>query len=130
MLEWYGPEIKYIKGTDNDAEDALSRILLINSDIVESNITRKHLPEIYCVEKLYSKKFPLTYRTIDKNQRKDKNMAGKIKSAQTAILNLFVEAEINSCLSVKIDKISVPTIFQKYVVNWYHNIYYIQVRSV
>ena len=33
MLEEYGPKIKYIKGPDNDAEDSLSRIPLINSDV-------------------------------------------------------------------------------------------------
>ena len=46
MLEEYGPEIKYTKGTDNDAVDALSRLPSINSDITESNITREQLAEI------------------------------------------------------------------------------------
>ena len=50
MLEEYGPEIKYIKGTDNDTADALIRPQLINSDIEESKITREHLAEIYCVK--------------------------------------------------------------------------------
>ena len=43
MLEGYGPEIKYIKGTDNDAADALSMISLINYEVTESNITREQL---------------------------------------------------------------------------------------
>ena len=30
MLEEYGPEIKYIKGPDNDAADAVSRLPLIS----------------------------------------------------------------------------------------------------
>ena len=33
MLEKYGPEIKYIKVTDNNAVDVLIRLLLINSDV-------------------------------------------------------------------------------------------------
>ena len=32
------PGIKYIKGTDNDAADALSRMPLISSDVEDSNI--------------------------------------------------------------------------------------------
>ena len=40
MLEEYGPEIKYIKRPDNDTADALSRLLLINSDVTDSDITR------------------------------------------------------------------------------------------
>ena len=64
MLEQYTPQINYIKGPDNDAADALIRLLLINYDITESNITREHLAEIYCVDKLYSNTFQLTRRTI------------------------------------------------------------------
>ena len=33
MLEEYDPEIKYIKEPDNGAADALSRLLLNNSDV-------------------------------------------------------------------------------------------------
>ena len=40
MLEEYGPKIKYIKGPDNDAADALSRLLLINSDVRISELKR------------------------------------------------------------------------------------------
>ena len=43
MLEKYGPEIKYTKGADNDAVEALSRVLLIKLDITERDITRDHL---------------------------------------------------------------------------------------
>ena len=60
MLEEYGLEIKYIKGPDNDAADALSRLPLINSYLTESHITREHLAESYCVDKLDSNTFPLT----------------------------------------------------------------------
>ena len=59
MLEEYGPEIKYIKGSDNDAEDPLSRLPLLNSDVTESDTTRKNLSESYCVDKLDSDTFPL-----------------------------------------------------------------------
>ena len=75
MLEEYGPEIKYIKGPDDDTADALSRMLLTDSDVEEKEITWKHLSESCCVEKLDSNKLPLLYRTIYKYQRKDKNLA-------------------------------------------------------
>ena len=42
MLEEYGPDIKYIKGTDNDAAEALSRLPLINYDVTENEITREN----------------------------------------------------------------------------------------
>ena len=40
MLKEYGPDIKYIKGPDNNVSDALSRLMLINSDVMENKITR------------------------------------------------------------------------------------------
>ena len=43
MLQEYRTEIKYIKETDKNAADALSRLLLINSDITVINITREQL---------------------------------------------------------------------------------------
>ena len=40
MSEEYGPEIKYIKVPYNQAEDASSRLTLINSDVEEIKIIR------------------------------------------------------------------------------------------
>ena len=51
MLEEYGTIIKYIKGTDNEAEETLIRIPLINSDVTESDIIKGYLSEIYCANK-------------------------------------------------------------------------------
>ena len=73
MLEEYVPEIKYIKGPDNDASDAFSKLLLINSDAIESGVTREQLAERYGVNQLDGDTLPLTHQTINKYQRKDKN---------------------------------------------------------
>ena len=70
MLEEYGPEIKYIKGTDNDAADALGRLSLIKSDVTESDITGEQLAEIYSANQLDGDTLPLTYQTINKYQLK------------------------------------------------------------
>ena len=40
LLKGYGPNIKYTIGRDNDALDALSRLMLIKYDVKESNINR------------------------------------------------------------------------------------------
>ena len=71
VLEEYGPEIKYIKGPDNDAVDSLSMLPLINSDFTDISIMRKQLAESYCVDQLDGNTFPLIYQTINKYQRKD-----------------------------------------------------------
>ena len=77
MLEEYRPEIKYIKGPDNDTSDAVSRMPLLNYDVTESNITREQLAEIYGVDQLDGDTFPLTYQMKNKYQRKDKNLVKK-----------------------------------------------------
>ena len=41
LLEEYGPDIKYIKGTDNDAADDLIRLPLIKYGVKERVITRE-----------------------------------------------------------------------------------------
>ena len=61
LLEEYGPDIKYVKGTDNDTTDALSRLPLIKSDVKQNNITSEQLAESYGVNKLERYMFPLPY---------------------------------------------------------------------
>ena len=68
LLEEYVPIIKYIKGLDNDAPDALSRIQLIIFDLTESNIAKENLSERYCVNKLDEDTLPFTYQKIDTYQ--------------------------------------------------------------
>ena len=43
---------------NNDAMDALTRFLPIESDTTESDIKRVYLAESYCVDKLYSDPLP------------------------------------------------------------------------
>ena len=74
MLGENRPEIKYIKDPDNGTEDSLIRLTIINSDIIESDVTRKTFAGSYCVDQFDFDKFPLRYQTINKYQRKDKNI--------------------------------------------------------
>ena len=65
LLEEYVPNIKYIKGPDNDAAETLSRLTSIKYDVKDSEITKGNLAEIYCVNKLDSVTFLLIYIMID-----------------------------------------------------------------
>ena len=106
---------KYIKFTNNNTEDALSRILITNSDKKEKDITRENSAVIYFVDILDSDTFYLTYRTKDIYQCKNKNLVGKLDRANygtkyfRGILNIFV-------FTCKNDKTFVPNILQKYIV--------------
>ena len=93
--------------------------MLINSDIKEIEIAKEHLSERFCVDKLDSDKFPLTHQTIDKYQRKGKNISEKLK-----IANYHAESFHgggNTCMIIcKNYKWFVLKILRNYVVNWYH----------
>ena len=65
---------------------------------------------------------------IDKYKRKDKELVEKL-NAQTNILNIFAEAEIHLCLSVKIIKLSCRQFSKStYLIGIIHT-YYIQIRN-
>ena len=119
MLEEYGPIIKYIKGRDNDTEDTLSRLLLIISDVTESDITRETLSDTYRVDKLDDNTSPLTYRKIYKYQQKDKELVDKIKFKNHHTKS-FRGGGIFTKLICKGDKVVITKILRKYVVKWYH----------
>ena len=73
--------MKYIKGPDNNVVDTLSRLPLIKSDVKEINFTREKVTESYGFDQLDGDIFPLTYQTINKYQRKDKELLEKSKCA-------------------------------------------------
>ena len=116
ILEEYGTEIKYIKGPDNNAADALISLPLINSDVEESKITREQLDESYGAEKLDGDTFSLTYRAIHKYQRKDKNLVEILKCANFCT-KYFRGGGNTFMLICKSYIFFVPKILQKYVVN-------------
>ena len=59
----------------------MRRLTLIISDITEGKITRENLADIYCVNEWDEDTFPLTYRMINKYQRKYKELVSKLKNA-------------------------------------------------
>ena len=84
LIEEYGPEIKYIKGENNIVADALSRL-----DIDETNPTMEYeftndmLAERYDISKLSDNEHPVTFRTIEKHQKKDRALLNKLKTNNT-----------------------------------------------
>ena len=70
LLEYYGPIIKHINGTNNYVADTLIWIMLIKSDIIDSEITGETWSNSYFVDKWYGGMFPLTNQNIDKYQQK------------------------------------------------------------
>jgi len=153
--EEYGPQIYYIKGEDNQAADAMSRLEIFSIECFNNNnnynkiadvddnpaafmcelnisdnytcdedITMEMLSESYCVDKLEDDTFPLTFKFIDKYQRKDSTLMGKLKSSINKNNGYHTESFRGGGKSIELicynKKIVIPTALQKYVLNWYH----------
>ena len=97
----------------------MSRIPLIDYEVTERDITREQLAEIYSVDQLDGDTFPLIYRTINKYQRKDKELVENLKCANYHT-KYFCGGGNTFMHICKNYKIVVPTILRKYMVNWYH----------
>ena len=116
LLKEYGPIIKYIKGTDNDAKYALSRLPLIGADVTERDITRENLADRYCVKTFDGDEFPLLYQKIEEYELKDKELLDKLKPSNYHTKN-YRGGGIVTQLICKVDKNVMPIMIRKYVVN-------------
>ena len=66
-----------MNGPDKDQADVLSRIPLINSEVKDSDITRKNLSEIYSANKFEDGMFPLIHGMMYKYNWKDTEQVDK-----------------------------------------------------
>ena len=145
LLEEYGPEIIYLKGESNGAADAMSRLPIeeyhdikalkalcslptTNFTIQESDVSESYLAETYGVDKLEAGTFPLTYKILNKYQRKGEQLLSKLKRAVEKSSTDHTEYTTKSFrgggtvtdLICRYDRIVVPKQLQKYVLEWYH----------
>jgi hypothetical protein len=85
----------------------------------EHTVTDTELAEYYGMDDLPKDTFPLTYKILDKYQRKDKEILNKLKK-KTYHANDFHGGGTTRMLICRNDKIVVPKVLQQYVLHWYH----------
>ena len=111
LLEEYGPEIHYVKGSTNEAADALSR--LATTDTVRN--------EIYDFStELPSTAFPLSYRIIEREQAKDKELGKALSNTIYRVKSFRGGGKVRTLICYS-EKIAVPRTLRKHVVRWYHD---------
>ena len=117
VLEEYGPDLKYIKGTKNVVADALSRL-----DFIEKEHEIHNIAECfgYDDDDLPSDAFPIRYRDIAKAQSKDKRLQTKLLTLDSYSEYTFRGGDKSHQLICRHGKIAVPTKLQSRLVNWYH----------
>jgi len=122
LLEEFGPEIKYIKGSKKLVADALSRLCTKTGNPVQDPVqnSSEALEEILGVKpatELRDTFFPLDARIIDQEQKKDKLLLKNVKTKD----NFNVSKVDGHYLITEDRKIVVPSSLRHHVVNWYHH---------
>lgn len=104
LIEEFGPEIRYIKGEDNKAADALSRL----------NLKAEDKDLIYAVEEI----FPLATKVIAAHQGKDTKLQESLKSKPDQYQSM--EIEDISIIQTKKNQYVIPTSLVPEVLEFYH----------
>ena len=115
IIEEYGPELCYIKGTHNVTADALSR--LPTSDNV---VTTQQLAELFALDDVPESSFLLTYGTLYAHQQADEPLLTKLLCSKVYQLRSFRGGDRPYQLICWSGKIVVPSTLQQHVVDWYH----------
>ena len=118
ILEYFGPELKYIKVEKNIVADALSSLEMIdNQEILK-------ISELYGYDDaaVPDSAYPIRYHDISKAQKNDTKLNQKIVSHKDYTLDTFRGDDQNHCLIFQNRKICLPAELQKKTVDWYHEI--------
>lgn len=113
IIEEYGPELIYIKGTQNIIADALSRL-----DKSQLEVSDKTLSDLFATTPTLLE-FPFTYKNIHKEQQKDRSLLQVASSDSTYSVKQFHGGGKTRHLIVRQDKIVLPRSLQMQCVKWY-----------
>ena len=120
VMEEYGIEIIYLKGTHNVAADALSRLPRTSKDNEESN--HMEFLDLYNANELPDDAFPLTYDLIRKKQQADRPLVRQVDTVGALNLRPFAGGGTVSQLICNTEgKIVIPPSLQQRVLDWYHS---------
>ena len=123
-IEEYSPDLRYIKGTENVAADALSRLGILDNPMNEAHFTEALRSELYAFddEDLPATAFPLSYAFLGKAQSTDVAIlkeTAKTKSRYS--IQPFTGGGKTRELICYNGKIVVPKKLQARVIQWYHD---------
>ncbi|KAE8894605.1 hypothetical protein PF002_g28226 [Phytophthora fragariae] len=108
IIEEFGPTIRYIKGSDNTAADALSRLPLSDDQVLD---------EEQC-NVLHEQLYPMTYEQLARAQRED----DVLQAAAAQKPQLFQSKTFgqHSILPSKTGQVVIPASLRTAVLTFYH----------
>ena len=116
ILEEFVPELKYTKGKNNVAADALSSLEMSDNQEI---INISDIYGYYNVDLLDSA-YPIRYHNIAKAQKTDAKLNQKLVSHKDYTLDTFCGGDQNHHLIFRNSKICLPAALHKETVDWYH----------
>lgn len=124
ILEEYGPELRYIKGSKNIVADSLSRLdILEDSNQKTGSELATHYQELMAAatEELDDElMMPVAYSNIKSHQEKDKNLHSKLQSHDAYHIKKFHGGGRTIRLICHTGKIVIPDSLKLRVLTWYH----------
>ena len=122
IIEEFGPELLYIKGTKNIVADALSRLDITTNQPLDDVNDNAELFGL-TLDELDENSFPVQFPLLDEAQKKDRKLQHLALTHKEYSLTSFLEANTKTIeLITRNGKIVVPTVLQKQIVNWYHTV--------
>ena len=124
VIEEFGPELRYIKGTHNIVADALSRLDMMSSEEHADNYASEFMQaECFAsTRRTYQtipKEFPWSYAELHHEQNKDNYIKKGLREKKYS-LQTFRHSDKQYDLAVRDGKIVVPACLQKDGTVWYH----------
>ena len=126
VLEEFGPKLNYIKGEHNIVADALSWLDMEEKPISDDESFYRDYVETLAKcygldeEDLPKDAFPLTYKNIQREQQKDKELLKLVQDSPNYQLKTFRGGGKTRSLICHNDKIVMPSTLQRRTVEWYH----------
>ena len=109
ILEEFGPELRYMKGTNNIVADALSR-LDMNENLTS---TVEDNAESFCLEEdEFPADYPLTYAQIHAEQEGDDELQQRYLQRPMYDKKTYQQGEVSYDLIIRENKIVLPSTLQ------------------
>jgi RNase H-like domain found in reverse transcriptase/Reverse transcriptase (RNA-dependent DNA polymerase)/Integrase zinc binding domain len=129
IIEQFGVELRYIKGSNNIVADALSRLGLEPALKSESDLSVLDKPDTRLLAEAFRTEdditeddFPLHFKLIQREQQNDKALLTKVRQSNNYSITNFRGGGTERQLITRNGKIIIPRVLQKRIVRWYHYI--------
>jgi hypothetical protein len=123
IMEEFAIELIYVKGSHNEAADALSRLPRITAaEETTEESAAFELEESFNIDALPIDAFPIRYDIIHKTQQQDKRLADRVNKPDDLITRPFVGGgTVSNLICDQEGKIIIPEKLQERVLVWYHS---------